>query len=54
MTMVMMASLKPRMLMMVTLEARMVMMVTLEAKAITKRGDASSWKGFKLSQTHQP
>ena len=40
------------MFMTVTLEARMVMMVTLGARAMTKTGDASSWKGFKLSQTH--
>ena len=45
-TMMMMASLKPRMLMTVT-------MVILEARAMTKMGDASSWKGFKLPQTHQ-
>ena len=31
-----------------------VTMVTLEARAMTKTGDASSWKGFKLSRTHQP
>ena len=37
------------MLMTVTLEARMVTMVTLEARAMTKTGDASSWKRFKLS-----
>ena len=30
-------------------EARTVMMVTLEANAMTMIGDASSWKGFKLS-----
>ena len=44
---------KTRMLMMVTLEARTVMMVTLEASVMMKTGDASSWKGFKLSWTHQ-
>ena len=32
----------------------MLMMVTLEAREMTKTGDASSWKGFKLSRTHQP
>ena len=36
------------MLMKVTLEARTVTMVMK-----TKRGDASNWKGFKLSQTHR-
>ena len=36
------------MLMTITLEARTVMMVTLEARAMTKTGDASNWKGFKL------
>ena len=41
------------MLMTVTLEARTVTMITLEARAMTKTGDASSWKGFKLSRTHQ-
>ena len=29
-----------------------VTMVTLEARAMTETGDASSWKGFKLSRTH--
>ena len=42
-------SIKSRMLMSVTLEARMVTMVTLEARAMTKTGDDSSWKRFKLS-----
>ena len=32
---------------------RMLMMVTLEARVMTKTSDASSWKGFKLSRTHQ-
>mgnify|MGYP007105620849 CR=1 FL=1 len=41
------------MLMMVTLEPMTVTMVTLEARAMTKMGNASSWKGFKLSRTHQ-
>ena len=41
------------MLMTVTLEARTVTMITLEARAMTKTGDASSWKGFKLSRTHR-
>ena len=50
-TMVTKASLKPRMLMTVTLEVGTVMMVTLEARAMTKTGNASSWKGFKLSWT---
>ena len=52
--MVTMVSLKLRMFMTVTLEARMVTMVTLEARVMMKTGGASSWKGFKLSQTHQP
>ena len=30
-----------------------VTMVTLEARARTETADASSWKGFKLSRTHQ-
>ena len=29
------------------------MTVTLEARAMTKMGDASNWKGFKLSLTLQ-
>ena len=37
----------------ITVEARMVTMVTPEAREMKKTGDASSWKGFKLSQTHQ-
>ena len=41
------------MLMTVTLEARTVTMITLEARAMTKTGDASSWKGFKLSRTQE-
>mgnify|MGYP007069654639 CR=1 FL=1 len=47
-TIVTMASLKPRMLMKVTLEARTVMMVTREARAITMMSDAFNWNGFKL------
>ena len=31
-----------------------VTMETLEERAMTKTGDASSWKGFKLAGTHQP
>ena len=38
----------------VTLEARTTTTVTREARATTKMGDASSWKGFRLSQTHHP
>ena len=30
-----------------------VTMVTLESREMKKIGDASSWKGFKLSRTHQ-
>ena len=51
-TTMMTISLKPRMLMTVTLEARTVMMVTLEARTMTNMGNPSSWKGFKLSRTH--
>ena len=42
-----------RMLATVTTNGRIVMMVTLKARAMTKMGDASIWKGFQLSQTHQ-
>ena len=31
----------------------MLMMVTLEAREMTKTGDASSWKGFKLSRCRE-
>ena len=43
---------KRRMLMTVTLEAGTTM-VALEARVMMKTGNASSSKGFKLSQTHQ-
>ena len=42
---------KPRMLRIVTLEERTVTMVNLEASVMTKTGDASNVKGFKLSRT---
>ena len=42
-----------RMLATVTTNGRIVMMVTLKARAMTMMSDASSSKGFKLSQTHQ-
>ena len=38
----------------VIVEVRTVTIVTLEARAITKNGDASSVRGFKLSHIHQP
>ena len=49
-------SLKPRMLITKTLEATTMMMVSLvdKVEAMKKTGDASNFKGFKLSRTHQP